>query len=362
MALLSELIAPPSADDIEASILALLESLGLPTTAWVEGSWVATIIAVFADALADAWFAVAQIANGSVLGLATGRWVDLIAESQFAEQRTDPVVTVGTFTFTDAGGGPHVIASAGLVTVAAGELKYRNLGAFTVPLNGTVTATVYAEAVGAAYNIPNNSALTLVTSLPTVTVTNPPVGSTWITTLGADVETDAALTKRLPLKWALLSTGSPPAAYEFLALSQTGVTRVKVDDANPDGYGSLRVYIDNAGAVAALQTALDAFRPVGTKATAAAATTQAVTIPGTVYVTRGYRDTAEAAVSENLAALALSTDIGGIVREAQIYEGVMSPDGVVDFIMGSAWTGTPNIQLGTTAIPQFTLALTYLEV
>lgn len=359
----NDLLDPPTADEIEQRLLDLAEENELPTTGWGPGSWIPTVIKIFAVVLEDLWRAVTAISQSGVLEISPGRWLDLLAESQFQERRKNPTFTAGTFRLTDAGGGPHNVLAGQCTVSSVGGLKFRNVANFTIPASGYVEATFYAEAVGEAYNLPNDSTLSLVTALPTVTVTNPAIGSTWITgALGTDAESPEALRKRLALKWATLSTGSPAAAYENKALGITGVSRVKVDDANPDGPGSVRVLVDNPSTVATLQTLLDAFRPIGTKATAYAATTQAVTIPGVVTVQRAYRATAEAEVNANLAALALSTPIGGIVRESELIEQIMRPAGVVDFAMASSWTGSPNLQLGSTSYPQISLALTFVEV
>lgn len=364
MANLSDLVEPETKEALEEDMLALAEAEDLPTTAWGSSSVIRILFSVFATLLARAWYSIAQVANGVLLQYSTGAWLTLLARSAYGEERTAAVFTVGTFKLTDAGGGPHVVA-AGAVTVAVGDLQYTNTTGGTIPLSGSLDLEFRATAAAAAYNVPNNSTVTLVTSLPTVTVTNPPVGvtGTWITTLGADVEGDEQLRTRCSAKWATLATGSPPAAYLYWALSVSGVTRAKLDDGNPDGPGTNRVYIDNSGAVATLQASLDAKVPSGTVSTATAASTTAVTIPGVVTVDATLATVAEATaeVVENLTDLAGEIDIGGTVVKSEVIQRIMDAAGVVDFEMGSGWTGSPNITLASDAIPQFTLSLTYVE-
>ena len=359
---LSDLIVPENAETIEQRILDLLEANDFPVAAWEAGSWPRLIIRVFSEVGADVWYSIAQIANGLILETSTGAWLTLYALSAYAETRKAPVSTVGKVRLTDAGAGPHTITANALVVATSGGLKYRLTSSGTLPLNGTLDVDVTAEAPGGKYNVPVDEIDQLVTTLPTVTVSNPAVGTsgTWITTYGADVESDAALRARLPLKWATLATGSPPSAYLFWALSQVGVTRAKVDDGNPDGPGSVRVYIDSSGSVSALQTFLNGKKPVGTKVTAMAAVSTSITIPGTVTVSKANRAEVEAQVVANLTALSNEIDIGGIVREAEVIERIMAA-GAIDFDMGSAWAGSPNIQLTADALPSFTLALTYVE-
>lgn len=364
MANLEDLVVPETKESIEATNLALAEGEGLPTTAWGASSAFRILFSIFATLLSRLWFSVAQIANGVVLAFSRGAWLTLLARN-YDEDRLAATFTVGTFKLTDNGGGPHGPLAVGAVTVAVGELQYTNTAGGTVPASGSLDLEFRATVAGGAHNVPNNSAVTLVTSLPTVTVTNPAVGSTgtWITTLGTDVEGDDALRARCGAKWATLSTGSPTAAYLYWALSTSGVTRAKVDDGNPDGPGSLRVYIDNASAVSALNSTLTDRRPHGTVASAHAATTQAVTIEG--VVTFNGSEATEVAATEgvvtNLTALAAEIDIGGIVVKSEVIQRVMDAAGVTDFELASSWTGTPNIQLTSSAIVQFTLSLTYVE-
>lgn len=362
MADLEDLVVPQTKEEIEQRMLDLAEEQDLPTSNWTLLAWIRTILLIFAEVFADVWYSIAQISNGAVLELATGRWLDRIAGSQYDDARKDPVFNVGTLLLADGGVGHSI--PVGSVVVESGGLKYVNTTGGALAAGGTLELTFRGEAVGAKYNLPNGSTWSLVTSLPTVTVTNPAIGSTgtWITTLGADPETDAGLRTRLKAKWGTLSTGSPVSAYEYWALSTTGVTRRWVDDGNPDGPGTLRVYIDAASSVATLQTTLDAKRPAGTKATAWAASVQAVAVPGVVYVQRAYRATAEAAIARNLVTLAAEIDIGAEIIQSEVIERVMRPDGVTDFQLGSSWVGTPNIQLAPGTYPQFTNELTIVEI
>jgi hypothetical protein len=359
----SELIEPSSADEIEEAGLALAQTNNLPITSWGEGGTWRTLLEIVSDALASVWFNVAQIARGGVLEFSSGSWLDRLLQSQYGEDRVSEITTYGKILYTDHGAGPHTIATGAFVATVGG-LKFVTLAGGTLPLNGSLSLDVRAVGPGAKYNVPSGTISQLVTSYPSVTVDNPAIGTTgtWITVQGADAESDAAAKIRAAAKWATLSTGSPPSAYLFWALSQAGVTRAAVDDGNPDGPNTVRVYIDNAGMVATLQAFLATKIPSGTRTTASAATPQAVTIPGVVTVRRDQRTAAQAAVEANLTTLQGVIDIGGVVREAEITEQIMLPPGVVDFVMGSGWAGAPNIQLGPSSIVVFTVALTYVEV
>lgn len=367
MATLEELVTPETAESLDEQQLALLQASDLPTTSWHSVSVPRVLLEVFSEVAADAWYSVAQIANGVIRERSTGLWLDAYATSQYDEERNAATFTLGTVTLTDHGGGPHTI-TAGVTTFAtAGQaLKFRATTGGTLALNGTLDVDVVGYAAGAAYNVPNGTIVELVSSLPTVTVDNPEIGltGTWITTLGSDVESDSVLRTRLPLKWATLSTGSPPAAYISKALAVVGVTRAAIDDANPDGPGTNRVYIDNAGAVAALQTVLDGFAPSGTTSTAMAATAQAIVVPAVLTVQRAYRAAAEAAHVTALTDLAAEIAIGGTVVKSEVIERLMAPDGMVDVEIGGAWAANSgqNIVLDLDSYPQFTASFSYVEV
>ncbi len=369
MPTLDDQITVKTADEVEQTALDLAQAAGLPVTGWAAGRVARTIFRYVAVGVADLFFGVTQIAKGGVMGLARAGWLTRLMRSEYDEERLPARATVGRVTLVDHGGGPHaIVAGAFYVATLGGAVRFKVTsllgGVSPIPLNGSMVVEVEAVSVGSRGNVPNLSIVEVTTAAPTLTVTNPAIGTTgtWITTLGTDEEGDDAATARVPLKWATLSPGSPPGAYLFWALSTPGVTRAAVDDGNPDGPNTVAAYVDNAGSVATLQTTLDAKKPSGTAATAYAATASNITIPGTVTVRRAFRSTAQTAIEANLAALALSIDIGGVVREAEVIERVMTPEGVVDFEMGSSWAGVPNIQLGTTNYPQFTLALTYVEV
>ena len=362
MADFADLIVPVDEDEILQQELNLLELQEFPVTAYQEGTVARTLLQAFANVQADAWFALAQIARGATLDTAEGAWLDLLAASQYDETRQPAEFAAGTVRLTDGGGGPHTIAAGDLYVATSSGLRYRNTTGGTLALGGTLDLSFRAEFAGSAYNVANGAISELVTALSTVTVSNPAVGSsgTWITTLGSDAESDASFRARCRSKWGALSTGSPKAAYVYWALSQSGVTRASVDDANPDGPGSLRVYVDSSGAVAATQSYIDARSPVGSLVTAMSATTTTISLIGTVYVRSEYRERAQTQLEANLAALAASTDIGGTVYRSALIEQMMSPDGVVNVALSS---GIGDTVLGASAIPSIDVTgIAYVEV
>lgn len=368
MANLEDLIVPTTPEQQDEQQLALLQATDLPTTSWTTGSTPRELARVFAEGVADASFSIAQIANGNTREYSKGAWLNRHGSSNYDEVRKAADFTRGKAELIDHGGGPHTITN-GQFTISTedGQLLYRvTAGGGVLALNGSMVVDVVAFASGGKYNVPNGVITKLVTSAPTVTVSNPEIGTsgTWITTLGVDREEDAPYRNRLPLKWATLSTGSPPAAYLSWALGVVGVARAKLDDGNPDGPGTCRLYIDNAGLVAALQTLLNGKVPSGTRTTAYAAVTQSVALPAILYVYKGYRDAAESAHVGILTDLAAEIDIGKVVVKQEVSERLMAVPGMYDIQIGSGWPANlgDNVQLNANGLPQFTPSFQYLEV
>lgn len=367
MATLEELITPITAEEMDQQLIALAQANDLPTTSWSTGSTARELLRIMASAISDSYYSVAQIANGVIIELSSGEWLTRLAKSIYDEERGAAVRTVGQVLLTDNGGGPHTVTAGVFVVSTAGRaLQYRATTGGTLALNGTLTIDVSAVGTGAIYNVPNLSIVELVTAAPTVTVSNPEIGvtGTWITTLGLDIESDSELRHRLPLKWATLSEGSPEAAYESWALEVDGVTRARVDASNPDGPGSNRLYIDNAGSVAAVQAVLDARVPSGTLSTCVAAAVQNITVPAVITVKRAQHDSAAAEHISVLTALASEIQIGGKVIKSEIIERLMATSGVVDVMIGTGWAAIPpseNIQLAGNSIAQFTASFLYLD-
>lgn len=360
MADFADLIEPVTEEEILQQQLNLLELYGFPVSAWQTGSVPRTLLQVFANVMQDAWLTISNVAKGSTLSTAEGGWLDLLAASQYDETRQEGQFTEGIVRLTDAGGGPHSVSVGQLYVATADGLRFRNTTGGTVPLNGFLDLTFRAENVGASYNVANGSIVELVTSLSTVSVSNPAVGTsgTWISTPGADVESDESFRMRCRSKWATLSTGSPRDAYIYWALLQTGVTRAAVDDGNPNGPGTAIVYIDSAAAVSPTQIYIDGKAPIGTAITVAAATTQTITVVGTVYVEVEQLPAAQSAIQDNLAELALTTPIGGKIYASEVIARVMAAPGVFNFVA----VGLVDVQLTPSQIPSIATSLAYITV
>lgn len=124
---------------------------------------------------------------------------------------------------------------------------------------------VRAETAGAAGNVAPGSLLTM-SAHPAVTVSAP---RDWITTPGADAESDAALRRRIDDRWASLGHGQPAAQYRYVAESRPGIARAIVVR-TPRGPGSTDLVlistaptgVPSTAQVADVTAALDGLRMI----------------------------------------------------------------------------------------------------
>jgi uncharacterized phage protein gp47/JayE len=370
----SDLITPDTKEQAWDALLAFLEAEGLPVTSWQDGSVPKTLTEGEAEAYADMATLVAAIAKGGYLDTAEGAWLTFLAEDIYGLTGKAAVQTQGTFVLTDAGGGPHVVTAGQLIVSGPGGLTYRNLAGGTVPLNGSLPLLFGAEAVGAAYNLANSSSLQLITSLPTVSVTNPgSLGGTWITQQGANEESDASLRTRCKARWPgsgyILSTA---ATYEAAALTASAeVTKVKVFPNTPDPGKVLVVLAGTSGpvsggAVTAVTTYIQDRLPLCVNATVQSAVAVIIPVVAELQCEAAYAGTVKAAGEAALARLQASLPIGGApgatfgyVYRAAIIEALMEAQGMVNVELSMP---NDDAALLSSEIATFTPTLTVLAV
>lgn len=248
MATLEELTTPLTKDEVEDSIYAALEGLGVKTTAWKPGATARTIIAGVAIVLSAFSSLQALIAKSGLLDLAEGDWLTILAREVYNVERNVGTFAAGNLTLDNTGGGTH---SPGVGDVIAlndsltPNKTFRNTEAFSLAAfeTGKVVAFEAIE-IGADSTSAPNDIDQLETVLLGVTVTNPAA------LVGQDPESDADLRIRCLAKTGTLSPNGPSDAYRFLALSATvdsgapaGVTRVTT---TPDGEGNVDVHVATA--------------------------------------------------------------------------------------------------------------------
>lgn len=243
---LRQLLTPVTVEQVRATCLELLDSLGFQATAWEEGDAPRTLVELFSTLVSDVTYAIADIAAGGYPGLASGPYADLLGQYFFNLTRVQPSRAIGLMILhCDAAAGPHTFAANELTVSDADNDSART---YTVQTGGTLNpgtsmvVTVIANAAGVDSNIaPNTPTLVLrVVPLLGVTVTNPPQppatpSNTWLTAPGADKETDGKggrYNARMMGRWDRMAPlGNTKGAYRAWVLeAMPAVTRIVVQN------------------------------------------------------------------------------------------------------------------------------------
>lgn len=314
----SDLLVAPTEEEVLDTLLQYLAGFGFNSTAWQPGSAQRQFVSVFAKVIASVGGTVSMVAAFGALLTATGNALTKLADSHFNEQREPAIKTQGTVRLTN-------VAGIGATPIAIGQIvisdplsgqTFRNIGTGTIPgtVGGFLDLTFESEVAGAASKVPIGSLTVMQTPIAGVTASNS--DPNWMTLAGADAESDDRLRKRCRDKWGTLNVVSKPVSgYEYLALkADPAVTRVYVDDTNPDGPGTIRIYIasDNGTGSGASVAAVDALvqtkRSVTAQVTVLPAVEVAQLFSATVFIataqnTPSTRDTIRKAINDFVNAL-----------------------------------------------------------
>lgn len=189
--------------------------------------------------------------------IAPPNWTDLIARGFFNLGRYPAVATAGAAVLTCSAAATSGTVPAGQAIFSSnaitGGIRYRNKYAFTINPSVAIPVVLVAEVAGATGNLPVGSIVNIETTLAGCEISNPGTAGSWITTIGSDYESDDNLIARCLGRWAAHSYGGARSAYiewvndAFVAAAQTPtITRIGVDDGNPNGPGSTDIYLANA--------------------------------------------------------------------------------------------------------------------
>jgi uncharacterized phage protein gp47/JayE len=360
----------------------------LAVTSWQSGGAFRTLTEILAQALADLSSLLAGIAAGGLTTSSTSSWLDLLASNVYLLTRNAATYTKGVAQLVvAAGSGPYTVPAGGMWFADAAGHRFNNTSAVTLNA-GPYTLTgipVQAELTGSAYNVANG-ALTIIQAgtLPGVTVRNPDPGTgTWVTTSGADAESDAALVSRCQARWPALSQSAGTAAvYDLWAKSAeaaaghgTTITRTLVQ-ADAAIAGRVNVYLATASNIAGASAVTDANSyiqariPLVSTAIVAAATASVMTIAGTVNffsaktTAAAVQAAVQTALQNYIAGVALGSDAAGTVKvywsEIEAVCGTVA--GVRDVVM-TLNGGTADVALTTGQVATLTLgSITYTPV
>lgn len=240
-------------------------------TNYNSGGVFRSFLEIVADGIYQVYVHLSVVLKQAYIQYATGSWLDLHVK-RVNITRNPATKTTGTVYFTRTGSTGNVVIPAGTIVRTAMDStghSYRyKTDAEVVLADGTseVAAAVTAEFEGAAYNVGQGTIVSMVSVVAGVEAVEN--RSDWITTEGADQETDQDLRERYWLKWEETAEGATKNAYIAYAKEVAGVIDVAVDDQFPRGPGTVDVYITGSAGlptqalIDAVQAEVDDRKPI----------------------------------------------------------------------------------------------------
>lgn len=334
---LKDLLAPRTREQIMLDMLLQLGQeryVGMPITDWHSGGVTRTISEISAEAISDTERLLEQLGYGLFLQTAGGEWLDELVQSQYGITRQEATFARGLVEFKAAPGVSAEIRAGTLIQTESG-IQYATLTDASLQTNGSVTVEVQALTAGSVANVASGTITQMLSPIPGVTVTN---GKDWMTSAGADRESDDALKQRAMLRWPTLGSGMTAKAYEYLARTASpSVDQVRVLDQHPRGQGTLDVVVWGSGGigaadVAAVDAAVQAARPLTADVRVYSAVPREIQITLELYgplLTAEDRTRIAGEIASEVEQLARETQIGGTLYNSQLIDIAVRP-GVLD--------------------------------
>lgn len=336
-----------------------LQVPSLPVTAWSASGSYRQFVEIDAQALALFSAQDAAITAGGFTTTSTSSWADLLGQNFYGLTRNAAAATKGQVTLTDAASaGPFTIAAGQMTFASTSGLLYTNTTGGTLAKAGTLALQVAALSPGSAFNVGNGTITSIVGgTLPGVTVNNPDPGSgTWVTSQGADAESDSAYMLRCQQRWPALSQSAGTAAVydlwsktaESAAGHSTTITKtlVVVDAVVP---GQIDIYLAGAsgaagaGAVADAQSYINPRTPLTATTLIQPATNAVLTIAGVVNYLAA-KTTLTAITAAVAAALAAYINALGIGSDAGVTVKAFYTELLGEVAMAGAISGVPVVR------------------
>ncbi len=227
MLTLDQLTTPITEDEALETSLTILSQLGFQATSWQSGGIQRTLLSLFCKTWAQLSTIINAIANGGFASTSSGAWLTLVAKYVFNLTRQEAQSTIGQILLTNSGGGTNTFA-AGDIIVADQPNGTASANTYTCTAGGTLgphsslSVEFKANVAGAAGNIAPGTTLYLWTPISNVAATNPalvPTSNTWVTTPGADAESDQRLALRCTGAWPMRTYSNTNGAYIGWALT-----------------------------------------------------------------------------------------------------------------------------------------------
>jgi len=190
-------------------------------------------------------------------------WVDHLSAGVFANTRVAATKALHAFRLTNAATGIQRTFKPGDLRARFGTVDFVNVtianitsygGAGTLAPGGTLDLLFEAQTAGSAGNVPAGYVTQLVTVFAGVSVSNPAITGTGSSIVRAarDAERNASLLDRDISRWGGTAAGGSSGAvvewvhegFAYAGVAKT-VTKWYLDETNPDGPGTSRLYLAN---------------------------------------------------------------------------------------------------------------------
>lgn len=296
-----------------------------------EGSYVDMLYAVAAYELYKAYAYFPTLLAAAVPSPESGMFLDSFG-GMYGIDRTQGAKATAEVTFTGTAGAEVPVGT--IVVSTDGLLRYTTDAAAVVGEAGTVTVSVTADQVGAAYNLGPGEITRLMVTIPGVlSLTNAQAVG------GADVESDAAYYERIHRRLSSPVSSGNANQYREWALEVSGVGYAAVQPLWA-GNGTVRVIVASPvkgelddDIVSEVAAHIEDTRPIGATVTVISVDALPINVAATVTLEDGASTTeVSAALEEAMEELFLGLEVGSgeTIRYNRILALLLSLPGVVD--------------------------------
>ena len=155
---IEDLVTPPTADEVLASLLSVAAALGLSTTSWQSGQPSHTILRLVANVIASTMSVVSTITRGGLLDWAGSvtpeygpGWLDVLVATGWSTVRRPATYATTDVTIATTAACIGGTYAAGAFRVARGAVTYSNASTIIIPAGvGSVTGSFVAAVAGSA--------------------------------------------------------------------------------------------------------------------------------------------------------------------------------------------------------------------
>jgi uncharacterized phage protein gp47/JayE len=281
-------------------------------------------------------------------------WIDYQSRGMFANERDKRTLALHVFRLTNAATGVTRTFAPGQLRARFGAVDFLSVtkpditayaGSGTLAPGGTLDLLFEAQTGGSVGNVPAGYVTQLVTVFAGVSVSNPAIAGTGSSIYRAarDDERNASLLDRDVSRWGATSAGGASGSivewiHEAFAYAATTCTITKwyIDDTNPDGPGTVRIYLASdsgpatAEELAVVRTYLAVRQTKGTGGwSVLAAIARAISFAATIQ--NGTNTSAETDSIAVITALNAESPLGSLtLYKSELIERLMAVRGTTD--------------------------------